>query len=105
MKIKEPTLKEVVELVTFERAALGSLVINNVLGDVWGGVCGNVYGGVKGNIVGDIRGTVEGDIKGNVCGTINGRQWQSVETTKEKAIRLIREGRGDEAIQVLRESE
>jgi outer membrane lipoprotein SlyB len=103
--MKEPTMKEVLKLVTFKRDGYDSLFINDVFGYVSGSVCGNVYGGVRGNIVGNVGGTVEGDVKGNVCGTINGREWQYVEPKQEKIIRLIREGRDEEAIKVLKEGE
>jgi len=87
--MNEPTMKEVLKLVTFARDGNGNLEIIDVLSHVSGRVRGNVYGGVDGMV-----------------GTINGRRWQFVvETPKEKAIRLIREGRGDEAIKVLQESE
>ena len=110
--MKEPTMEEVLELVSFKRHSLdGSLVIKDVFGYVAGSVLGNVYGGVENSVLGSVSGDVSGDVKGNVfgnvCGsvggTINGRKWQFVETRKEKAIRLIREGRGDEAIQALQE--
>ena len=115
--MKEPTIQEVLELVSFKRDANGSLVINDVFGYVAGSVLGNVYGGVEGNVGGNVFGNVSGDVEGNVWGnvrgvvggsvegTINGRKWKFVVTPKEKAIRLIREGRGDEAIQVLQECE
>jgi hypothetical protein len=51
---------------------------------------------------GNVRGNVCGHVGRDVKGTISGRKWKFVVTPKEKAIRLIEEGRGDEAIQVLR---
>jgi hypothetical protein len=111
--MKEPTIQEILELVTFNRDANGNLVINDVFGYVSGSVMGNVCGNVKGNIggfvgcsvKGNIGGSVGGDVKGEVKGEINGRKWKFIETPKEKVIRLIREGNGYEAIQALREGE
>ena len=112
--MKEPTIQEVLALVSFKRDANGSLVINDVfgyvLGNVLGNVSGDVEGNVGGNVFGNIGGGVGGNVRGNVCGhvgrdvkgTISGRKWKFVVTPKEKAIRLIQEGRGEEAIQVLR---
>jgi len=54
---------------------------------VEGSVCGNVNGDVVGNVEGDVHGNV-----GNVWRTINGREWQFVETPKEKLKRLLYEG-------------
>jgi hypothetical protein len=115
--MKEPTIQEVLELVSFERDANGTLYLIGVRGSVWGNVEGNVRGDVGGNIGGHVFGNIEGNVfgivgrdicgpvNGDVCGTIKGRYWQFVETPKEKAIRLIEEGRGEEAIQVLQEGE
>ena len=123
--MKEPTIQEVLELVSFERDANGTLYLIGVRGSVWGNVEGNVRGNVLGAVSGDVGGNVGGHVFGNiegnvfgivgrdicgpvngdVCGTIKGRYWQFVETPKEKAIRLIEEGRGEEAIQVLQEVE
>lgn len=107
------TLEEVLELVTFERDGDGELYVVGVRGNVWGNVEGNVRGSIVGSVSGDVDGnigghvggTVGGDVKGNVYGTINRRKWQFVETKQEKAIRLIQEGRADEAIKVLQECE
>ena len=119
--MKEPTMQEVLELVAFDRDKDGSLRVKKVCGDVWGdvqgcvrgSVCADVGGNVKGsvwaNVYGSVFGSVKGDVLGNVWGdvqgTINGREWQFVETPKERAIRLIREGRGEEAIKVLEEEQ
>ena len=112
--MKEPTIQEILSVVSFKRDANGSLVINDVFGYVSGSVLGNVSGDVEGNVggnvFGNVSGDVEGNVRGNVCGhvgrdvkgTISGRKWKFVVTPKEKAIRLIQEGRGEEAIQVLR---
>ena len=125
--MEEPTMEEVLELVEFERNADGRLRVRMVYGNVCGSVIGNVWGDVQGcvrgsvcadvggnvkgsvwaNVYGSVFGSVKGDVLGNVWGdvqgTINGREWQFVETPKERAIRLIREGRGEEAIKVLEE--
>ena len=78
--MKGPTMEEVLELVEFHRNLHGKLFVCDVYCTVWG----DVYGTVK--------------------GTIEGRKWEFVETPMEKAIRLIREGNGEEAIKVLEES-
>jgi outer membrane lipoprotein SlyB len=83
--MKEPTMEEVLKLVTFRRDGDGELYVVCVRGNIGGWVLGNVCG--------------------SVGGTINGREWQYVETKKEKVIRLIREGNGEEAIKVLEEGE
>jgi len=93
--MKEPTMEEVLELVDFRRN-FNTLYVAAVKVSVEGSVFGHVYGDVNGNVLGDIKGSVEG--------TINGRKWQFVETPIEKAIRLIREGKGEEAIKLLEES-
>jgi hypothetical protein len=80
-------------------------VAGYVDGTVGGFVGGSVKGSVYGDIEGDVGGSVIGDVGGSVGGTIDGCAWQFVETPKEKAIRLIREGKGEEAIKVLEESE
>jgi len=46
----------------------------------------------------DIYGDVHGDVKGQVWGTIGGRQWQFVDTPKEKLKRLIEEGANKQEI-------
>jgi outer membrane lipoprotein SlyB len=107
--MNEPTMEEVLELVSFERNGDGTLYLIGVRGSVWG----NVEGSIKGNVLGYVSGYVEGNVWGNVCGfvggsvggTIDGRRWQFAETPKEKAIRLIREGNAEEAIKVLEEGE
>ena len=107
--MKEPFINEMLKLVSFQRDGWGELYVVGVRGNVWGNVEGNVRGNVvgavngnvDGNIGGHVFGNVYGDVKGNVYGTINRRKWQFIETPKEKAIRLIQEGRVDEAIKVL----
>ena len=87
--MKEPTKKEMLKLVDFRRDGKGNLFIKNVKGDIFGTVWGNV-------------GNVRGNVLGSVSGTICGRKWQLAETRTEKIIRLIREGKGEEAIYLLR---
>lgn len=93
--MKEPTMKEVLEIVEFDLISPGDLRIKRIHGSVWGDVLGNVYGHVCGDIWESVNGTVNGKI--------SGREWQFVETPKERAIRLIREGEIEEAIKVLEE--
>lgn len=95
--MKEPTMEEVLNLVEFKRNLRGNLYVLDVKVSIAGSVWGHVAGDVNGSVWGSVEGTVEG--------TIGGRDWQFVETPKEKIIRLIREGRGEEAIAVLQESE
>jgi hypothetical protein len=95
--MKEPTIEEMLNLVEFKRNPRGKLYVLDVKVSVSGSVFGHVYG--------DVNGSVWGRVEGRVEGTIGGRGWQFVETPKEKAIRLIREGKGEEAIVVLEESE
>ncbi len=77
-------------------------VIGDVGGNVTGDVRGNVFGDVRGNVFGDVGGNVTGDVRGNVFGdvdgTINGREWNFVETPKEKLQRLVKEGATKEAL-------
>ena len=109
--MKEPTMEEVQELVEFYRDDEGKLKVYRVFGGVKrdvegtiGSVVGSI-GSVWGSVHGDVNGSIYGDIEGTVEGMIGGREWEFVETPKEKIIRLIREGRGEEAIAVLQESE
>ncbi len=97
--MKEPTMEEVLELVSFERDDAGNLFVENVMGSVYGSVGGDVVRNVMGHVWGDVG----GDVYGSVRNKISGREWQYVETLKERAIRLIREGKGEEAIEVLEE--
>ena len=105
--MKEPTMEEILGLVTFERLSDGGLFVREVWCDVQGNVRGNICGSVTGNVCGSIEGNVWGyvwgDVGGFVRGKISAREWQYVETPKERAIRLIREGKGEEAIKVLEE--
>ena len=114
------TLKEALELVTFEQgvddtwyivkvhdsiqgSVDGSIfcdVNGGVGGDVKGTVNGNVHGNINGTVLGNVDGNVHGNVSGNIYGnvegyvgdTINGREWQYVETPKDKLRRLIQEG-------------
>jgi hypothetical protein len=95
--MKEPTMEEVLKLVTFDRDEDGELFVRSVAGSVWGSVGGTVSGTVLGNVYGNVGGTVEG--------TIGGREWEFVETPEEKAIRLIRERLYEEEIMALEEDE
>ena len=107
--MNEPTIQEVLGTVSFERDGDGVLYVVGVRGNVWGNVEGNVRGSIVGSVNGNVDGNVGGHVFGNVCGsvegTISGRKWKFVENTKKKAIRLIEEGRSEEAIQVLQEGE
>jgi len=71
--IKQITLKEALELVTFYQNFDGTWVVQDVKSDVLGNVEGGVYG------------------------TINDRKWQFIETSKEKLQRLI-EAKGDQEL-------
>ena len=110
--MKEPTKKEMQELVEFSRLPCGELSVltvkgnvrGNVEGSVWGSVGGSI-GSVWGSVHGDVNGSIYGDIEGTVEGMIGGREWEFVETPKEKAIRLIRERRYEEAIMALEEDQ
>lgn len=99
--MERPTNEEMMKLVDFERDVDGTLFVKNVKGSVLGYVEGDVGASIQGSVSGNIY----GHVGGRVCGTVNGRKWQFVETPKEKAIRLIREGKSEEAIKVLEESE
>lgn len=89
--MKNASRREVADLVDFGRDDEGCLFVRTVKGHV------------NGSVMGDVLGDVEGHVWGRVCGTISGRIWQFVETPKEKIIRLIREGKSEEAIKVLEE--
>ena len=116
------TLEEALELVTFCQKLDGTWVVANVKSNcsIVEGNCGTVEGDcgtVKGNcnfVEGDcvivkgncdfVKGncdTVEGDcitVEGKVFNTINGREWQYVETPKQKLQRLIKETGNQELI-------
>ena len=90
--MKKPTMEEVLKLVRFERDEDGKLVVASVKGCIEGDVMGSIYG------------KVWGDVGKDVAGYIRGRKWQLIETTSDKAIRLIREGKSEEAAAVLEEA-
>ena len=96
--MKEPTMEEVLELVSFERDDSGRLCVRNVLGNVKGNVSGDVEGilfgsvgkvvdDVRGDVLGNVEGYVGGDVEGpiygsvgrGVWGTIDGSKWQYVD--------------------------
>lgn len=113
----EPTKEEMMELVEFEREFSGRLRVKSVKSDVWGDVEGAVYGNIDGDVDGNVQGSVVGsvrghvwgdvscDVHGNVWGTIKGRKWEFVETPKERVALLIRQGKYEEAIKALEDSE
>ncbi len=120
---KQITIEEVFELVafTYDHAHGGGWVVSSVKGDVRGdvygnvggdvgggrgvGVGGNVYGSVYGNVHGNIYAAVSGSISGDVRGTINGKQWQYVETPRQKVERLIKETGSTELIEAFNQLE
>ena len=69
---KQITLEELLDLVSVEQNSYGYWRIVDVKGTVYG--------------------NVEGDVGGYVSGTINAREWEYVETPKDKLKRLIEEG-------------
>jgi len=85
------TLEEALELVVFHRNDEGTWCVDQVRGTVWGTVWGNVKGSVEGYVGCYVGGSVGGSVKGIVGGTIGGREWNFVETPKEKLGRLIKE--------------
>ena len=76
---KQITLEELLELVTVKQSIDGKWHILDVKGHVYG--------------------YVDGDVKCDVYGSINGREWQFVETPKEKLKRLIEETGNEELIE------
>ena len=80
-------------------------VDGNVNGDVGGDVGGNVDGNVKGNVDGNVHGDVCGYVDGIVKGTINDRDWESVETPKDKLQRFIEESGNQELIDAFNQME
>ena len=87
------TIKEALNLVEFEFIE-GVWRVKHVTCTVWG----DVYGNVKGNVLCNVLGNVGGYVGGDVGGTINGREWEFVETPKEKLKRLIEEGADKEQL-------
>ena len=57
------------------------------------------------SVGGNVMGNVYGDVDGNVRGTINGREWESVETPKDKLQRLIEESGNQELIDTFNQLE
>ena len=86
------TFEQALELVTFMENCEGDWVVQDVRGSVVGNVGLNVVGNVEGSVLGYVGCHVVGNVRGNVGGTINGRQWEYIETPKEKLKRLIEEG-------------
>ena len=77
--MKEPTMEEVLELVSFRRDESGKLQISNVFGgleSVEGSIYGDVHGNIHGSVgyvygsVGYVGGNVLGDVKGKVFGKV-----------------------------------
>ena len=85
---KQITLEELLKLVTVEQDWDDNWRIVDVKG--------NVHGDVGGSVCGDVGGSVKGDVRvsvfGTVYGSIGGREWQYVETPKDKLKRLLDEG-------------
>jgi hypothetical protein len=99
------TLEQALELVDFDQGNDGTWHVTVVKGfcSFVKGDCGTVEGNcgtVKGYC-----GTVEGNcgiVDGCVLDTINGRQWQYVETPRERVMRLVKEGAAiDELLKAL----
>jgi hypothetical protein len=106
--IEQITLQQALKLVDFDQGSDGTWRVKTVKGhcSTVEGYCSIVAGGcntVKGyciTVQGNC-GTVEGDcgsVEGHVHGTISGRQWQYVETPKEKMTRLIEQGASKEEL-------
>jgi hypothetical protein len=96
------TRDELLDLIFVEKGAGGGWYISGVKTDVYGKVQGDVFGDIGGGVLGNIEysviGDVIGDVGGNVGGTINGREWNFVETPREKLQRLVAEGATKEAL-------
>jgi hypothetical protein len=95
---KQITREELLDLIFVEKGADGDWFISGVKADIWGKVQGCVYGDIGGFVDGNIEYSVIGDVGGNVGGTINGREWNFVETPREKLQRLVKEGATKEAL-------
>jgi hypothetical protein len=98
---KQITLEELLELVTVEQAYDGGWRIVHVKGDI----LSHVYGHIYGDVTRSIHGTVHRDVGGNVYGKINGREWQFVETPKDKLKRLIEESGNEELLEAFNQLE
>ena len=102
------TLEQAAELVKFRKYIDGEWHVDTVKGNchIVEGNCHIVEGNcdiIEGNcnIIEGNCDIIEGDcriVEGHVYGTINGRQWQYVETPKEKLQRLIEEGANKEQL-------
>jgi hypothetical protein len=96
------TLEEALELVTFKRtqselSPYGTWIVCHVKTDVVGDVFGRVWGCVHSD--------VHGSIRGQVRGTIGGREWEFIETPKEKFQRLLEEKGDQELIEAFNQLE
>lgn len=116
-----PTIKEMLELVSFTQNEHGKWQIHSVhgdvaaevLGSVRGNVCGDihkdVYGSIGGFVCGSVHGDVDKDVNGSVhgkvFGKINGRNWQSIESPMEKLGRLIKESGDEEMLEAFNQLE
>ena len=87
--IKQITLEEALELVSFQ----------HVTGRGWQ-IC-DVFSTVYGNVKGNVFGAVYGYVKGDVFGTIRGREWESVETPKDKLQRLLNRSSEEELLKLI----
>ena len=65
--MKEPTMEEVLELVSFYRDEDGKLRIS----DVYDNVRGNLRGSVDCNVWGNVWGDVWGEVKGKVLNSLD----------------------------------
>jgi hypothetical protein len=104
------TRDELLYLIRVEKGIDGGWYISGVLtdvygkvqGDVYADIGGDVYGNIEGSVTGHVRDNVHGHVRGNVFGdvdgTINGREWNFVETPREKLKRLIDEGADKEQL-------
>jgi len=98
---RQITVEELLELVTVEQAYDDGWRIVEVKGDVLSHVYGNIYG----DVTHSIYGTVHRDVGRNVYGKINGREWQFVETPKDKLKRLIEESGNEELLEAFNQLE
>ena len=100
--MKEPTLEEVLKLVSFRRDESGKLQVSDVHDDIWGDV-GNVWGSV-GNVHGNVHGRVHGSVYGNVgivrgdVSDVFGTVWGiSSNILRDKVVELIKSNAVQEA--------
>ena len=91
------TAKEALKLVSFYHTDdCGWQILN---------VRSNVNGYVAGDITGNVGGDITGDVFGDVSGKINGRQWEFIETPKDKLQRLIAKSGNQELIDTFNQME